>query len=562
MKKHTALVRRIVRRSVSFSLLTAGTLLLSTTGCQDVLQEEVISRIGNDYVSTPAGLNDAVEASYSTLRNWYGTERGNNLTIFGTDTYMNGADGSWKFMNTYTAQFDPTTGILREFWDEMYRGINTTNAVIERAPTVTGLDEAVKKQRLAEAKFLRAHFYFLLTQTFGGVDLTMAEVKAPTKVAKRATEAEMYKAIVTDLEQAIPDLEAKARAAQYGRATRPAAEHLLAKVYLAKATSPAKAADDYAKAETLAASVIKNYGIKLLIDFGKIHEEGNEMNEEVVFACQYTKDPLTNGGGNNAHVFFLMEYDVQPGLQRDTQNGRPFKRYMPTNYTINTVFKDRENDSRYKKTFKDTYFSNRPGSYNTSFDNSKARVTFAQGDTAIYMPGFEMPVAERAKRKYQVLTPSMYNEKLFPSLRKHIDGQRADRTVFEGGRDYIAMRLAETYLIQAEAQIMQGKAADAAATINVIRRRAAFAGKEKAMEIAAADATMDFLREERERELLGEQHRWFDLKRWGILVERVKLHNSQASPNIQAHHVLRTIPQVQIDRVEGGIASFPQNTGY
>jgi starch-binding outer membrane protein, SusD/RagB family len=156
----------------------------------------------------------------------------------------------------------------------------------------------------------------------------------------------------------------------------------------------------------------------------------------------------------------------------------------------------------------------------------------------------------------------MYTLALFPSLRKHIDGRRADRTVFEGGRDYIAFRLAETYLMLAEAQIRQGKAADAAANINIIRRRAAWPGKQKEMEITAAQATMDFIMEERERELIGEQRRWFDLKRWGNLVERVKAHNPQAAPNIKDFHVLRPIPQVQIDRVEGGASAFPQNPGY
>jgi starch-binding outer membrane protein, SusD/RagB family len=81
-----------------------------------------------------------------------------------------------------------------------------------------------------------------------------------------------------------------------------------------------------------------------------------------------------------------MEYDVQAGMRRDTQNGRPFKRYRMTPYAINTVFGDRVNDSRYKDSFIDVYYSNRPGTFNTSFDLSKPSVTFALGDTAIYIP--------------------------------------------------------------------------------------------------------------------------------------------------------------------------------
>jgi hypothetical protein len=62
--------------------------------------------------------------------------------------------------------------------------------------------------------------------------------------------------------------------------------------------------------------------------------------------------------------------------------------------------------------------------------------------------------------------------------------------------------------------------------------------------------------------LIGEQFRWLDLKRWGLLIDRVKLYNAQGGPNIQPFHALRPIPQNQIDRAEGGADGFPQNPGY
>ncbi|MBN7800950.1 RagB/SusD family nutrient uptake outer membrane protein [Algoriphagus aestuariicola] len=551
------------------SWLRTGSLALALAlpfSCQDALQEDVISQIGNDYMNTPKGLDDAVNAAYTSLRAWYGTERGHNMTEFGTDIYTNGADGSWKFMNTYTNDFDSQNGHVRELWDELYRGINTCNAVIDRSVNVTGLNEATKKQRIAEVKFIRAHHYFLMVQLFGAVDLQLSENLVPNKEVSRAPVSEIYASIIADLEAAIPDLEALKASSQYGRVTRPAAQHLLAKVYMTKATSETAAADDYAKAEPLLNSVINDYGFSLMPNFAQVHQFGNERNDEVIWAIQYTRDPLTNGGGNNSHVFFLMEYDVQPGMRRDVQNGRPFKRYRMTNYAINTVFGDRVNDSRYKASFKDTYYSNNlgtnNGTFNTSFDNSKPTVTFALGDTAMFIPGYEMPLEERAKKPYQVLVPSRYDERLFPALTKHMDPGRADLTQFEGGRDFIAMRLAETYLLLAEVQLKLGKTAEATETINVVRRRAAFPGKEAAMEITADQMTMDFLMEERARELIGEQFRWLDLKRWGVLVERVKLHNEQAAPNIKDYHVLRPIPQNQIDRTQGGASAFPQNPGY
>jgi hypothetical protein len=425
---------------------------------------------------------------------------------------------------------------------------------------VEGISSAVVANRVAEAKAIRAHYYFLLTQTFGGVDLRLTETNAPTKIATRASIAEMYAAIIKDLREAIPDLENRTNSVDYGRITKPVAEHMLAKVYLTKATSEAAAADDYANAESLAKNVINNYDFRLLNDFANVFRQGNEKNSEVIWSTQFTSDPLTNGSGNRSHLFFLMEYDNQPGMQRDTENGRPWKRYRPTIYTLNTLFADRENDSRYLKTFKDTFLSNKPGTYTTNFDKSKASVTYAAGDTAIYLPGFEMPAAERATRPYQVLTPSMYTDKLYPTLTKHLDNGRTDRTDPRGVRDFFIYRLADTYLILAEAQLQQGKAAEATQSINVIRRRAAFAGKNN--EITQSQMTMEFLMEERERELLGEMGRWYDLKRWGKLVENVRKHNPDGGPNIQDYHTLRPIPQTQIDRTEGGNVSFPQNPGY
>ena len=566
-----------IQLTKSVRVLSILALLLVGQSCKDVLEEKVISSIGNDYVNTPKGFEDASKAAYAPLRSFYATQQGLTMTEYGTDLYATGADGGYKGFHFYDTQLNSFVDFLQNVWEELYRGINTCNSVIERAPAAT-VPDAVKKLRVAEMKFLRAHYYFILVQQWGGVDLRLTETLAPTKQTSRASEAEIYNAIIADLEAAIPDLDPKIRSAEYGRATKAAAEHLLARVYLTRASSTFKGADDYAKAATYAQGVIANYGFKLLPDFASVFAQGaGEVNDEVIFAVQYTSDPLTNAssppvansggntGGNNLHLFFGMQYDVQAGLQRDIANGRPFKRLRPTAHAIETVFKDRVNDSRYKKTFKDTWLSNAPGTYNTSFDKSKEKVTFKAGDTAIFIPGYEMPLAERAAKPYQVLVPSAYNEALFPTLQKFFDPLRPDRTYEPGSRDFLAFRLAETYLILAEAQLKLGKTQEATDAINMVRRRAAFPGKATAMEITPAAMDMEMIYQERGRELMGEQIRWMDLKRWGVLVERVKAFNPQAAPNIRDIHNVRPIPQTQIDRTEkaaDGSPGFAQNPGY
>lgn len=547
-----------------FAIFLAAGMLLGTQSCKDLLEEVPVSQVGIQYLNTPNGFESIVRGAYSSLRDYYGTEDAMTLTVFGTDTYTMGADGSFKFVNQYTSQIDGRLGVTNNIWNNFYRAINTMNVAIDAADGIAGLDPNIKKRRIAEMKFLRAHHYFILVQMFGPISLLTKGNLVPNKEYTRAPVKDVYAQIVADLEAAITDLGTPT--SDYGRATKGAAEHLLARVYLTKGTDKeAKAADDFTKAFTYANNVIKNYTYKLLPDFASVFAQGGgEINDEVIFATQYTSDPLTNGIGNRTHLYFGMEYDTQAGMQRDVLNGRPFKRFMPTTYMLNTVFDPamRSIDSRYKKTFKDTWLSNRPGTFTNLFDTSKKSLTFAAGDTAIYIPGVEWTEAQRAAKKYQVLTPSMYRANLFPTLQKFFDPLRPDRTYEQGSRDFLMFRLAETYLIAAEALIQQGKAADAVPFINAVRRRAAWPGKEKDIEITAAQATMDFIMDERERELAGEMLRWFDLKRWGNLVERVKKYNPDGAPNVKDFHVLRPIPQDQIDRTAGGASNYPQNPGY
>ncbi len=114
-------------------------------------------------------------------------------------------------------------------------------------------------------------------------------------------------------------------------------------------------------------------------------------------------------------------------------------------------------------------------------------------------------------------------------------------------------RLAETYLLLAEARIRQNNASGAAEAINVVRKRAG------APDITASQATMDFLLDERIRELVGEELRRLTLVRTGKLVERTRKYNSYSN-KIDEHHALWPIPQTIIDSNTG--ADFPQNTGY
>lgn len=520
---------------------------LGTASCLN-LSEHPITAITDTFYASPQGFADAVSASYEELRNFYAQERGLTVTAFGTDEFTKGADGSHKVINDYTAGLNGDETFFRDSWRGFFRGINTANTVIDRAPTAQVTD-AVRTEAVAEARFLRALYYFDLVRMFGAVPIQLTATMGPTTEANRDDVAKVYDAIVADLQFAeanLPDTQK-----DYGRATRPAAEHLLALVYLTRA-----AAGDMAKAADEAKKVINSGLFSLLPKYSDLWTFGNEKNSEIIWSVQFTGDPLTTGPGNSSHLYYLMAYELFPGMQRDLANGRAFKRFRPTNWLLNLW--DRTKDSRYDDSFTTVYYANNAASIPKNPDGS---LKFQVGDTAIWMPGVEITAAERASHPYTILTPSQYTDAAFPSFnKKFIDPFRLTVNDVRGSRDWYVMRLAETYLIAAEALMRDGKPDEALPYVNKVRERAAKQGVAKtAMDVTVADLGLDFILDERSRELAGEGMRWFDLVRTGKLVDRVKLYNTAAASNIQSFHVLRPIPNEQITLTSN---AFPQNPGY
>lgn len=552
--------------------------------CEDFLAEDLISDVSaSTYYTTAAGFEDAVKATYSEMKPFFGPERGFTMTIFGTDVHMNGADGSHKAINRYDGGLNPAQDFITATWRDFYRGINQANAVINRAEGLTDIDADLKTQRIAEVRFLRAFYYFILTETYGDIHLSLEETEGVETTANRTSQAEIYnQAIIPDLEAAIaalPDLQG-----DKGRATRPAAQFLLGKALLTRSYRSFGSTADAAAAEVLFNSVISDYGFTLASDYRELFGLNGRDEAEFISTCedlpehiflvQNSKSQVDEGidlEGHRGHLYFLFEYDVRPGMTRDIANGRPWKRFQPTPFSLSLW--DRTIDRRYDDTYKKVWYSNNAASIptwtqeeaNAGYVSSSLvdQPKYQVGDTAVYYPGpgqdAAWPADRKARTRYLVITSDDYTEKLFPSLNKWIDDTRPDRQKTEGQRDFYLMRLGEAYLLRAEARFQQGDLIGAAEDINVIRTRAAWPGKEVDMQITAADVDIDFILDERARELDGEGQRWWDLVRTGKLVERVRLHNPQAAPNIQDYHIYRPIPQDQIDRTEGGYA---QNAGY
>lgn len=583
---------------------------LSTQSCQNFLDEELVSDVSaGSYYTTAAGLEDAVDATYSFLREIYSNERAYSLTIFGTDTHTNGADGGWKSFNYYDNNLNSGAGILLEQWTFLYQGINQANSVLNRSEAVVDMDPAVKVIREAEVRFLRAFYYFYLVRTWGDVHFSIEETIGAQVTANKTDQSVIYAdGIIPDLEFAIANL--PDAQSNYGRATKPAAQFLLAQAYLTRGYQPFGGASDFANAEALLSSVIDDYNFALVASHKELWNQDKQLNSEVIWAIQYSTDLILNGGdtgvGNRGHLYFGMEYDVQPGMIRDIANGRPFKRFRPTDYMIDVWASARENDQRYEDTYKHVWYSNdnrssgngiplwkqvhvdkgarkADGSIVTAADIGKRR--FEVGDTALYIPGPGQDAKwlgdEKLKVRYTVITrqkasypastlptsdpnyypsdPYFYNERLFPTIAKFFDPRRPTIQWERGSRDWFVMRLADAYLLRAEARFHLNMLQEAADDINVVRTRAAKPGKVAEMQITAGDVTLDRILLERALELDAEQIRWFDLARTGKLVDYVRARNPLGAANIQPHHIVRPIPQGQIDRTLGG---YPQNCGY
>lgn len=559
-------------------LLVAALLAFTSQSCDKFLEEELVSDVSAAaYYTTAAGLEDAVDASYHWLKWVHSNERAYSLTIFGTDTYTNGADGGHKSFNYYDNGLNSSSGQITEMWQYLYRGINQCNAVLNRSQLITDMDPALLEVRRAEVRFLRAYYYFLLVQQFGSVHLSLEETEGAQTEANKTPESEIYsQAIIPDLEFAIATL--PATQSDYGRATKGAAEFMLGKALLTRGWRSYGSASDFTQANELFTNVIEDYDYQLLPSVDQLWDMDNERNSEIIFTVQYHTDPILNGGeGNRGHLYFLMEYDIRPGMVRDIANGRPFKRFRLTQYMIDVWGQDRDIDSRYDLTYKHAWISNNAGNIPTwtaenvaagakNADGSPAvagEPKWALGDTAIFIPGpgkdAEWTAERKLQTRYAVYTTDQYTERIFAHTNKFIDDRRPSIQWEPGSRDWFIARLADAYISRAEARFKLNDLAGAAADLNVVRARAAWPGKEADMMITDADVTLDFILEERAKEFDAEQCRWYDLVRTNTLVERVRLYNPDAADNIQEYHVRRPIPQTQLDRTLGG---YEQNCGY
>lgn len=591
-------------------------LLLFMAGCSDKkLEENPYTVFTADYFKTTTGFDNGVNALYSGLRFLYGPDANVGLTSCGADEFSSGEQPrvgnglDVLTLNNYT--LDAAHGSIQTPWNRSFSIVNQATGLIQFIDDVP-LTPTQKSNYLAQIRFMRGLVYLNLVQMYGAVPLDLGAGDLvfndkPFQGFNRKDTvvllAKNYDAIIADLTYASANLPSQRPATAF-RLQKSTAFHFLAKAHIHRAYSSARKTDDFAKAYTAAMEVINNqatYGTALQTFYSDVFRPRNDYNSEILFSVERIPgnfianeiaDPTGIGGntkGVDAPNFFCNDYTsvrsplntsgTQPVSTRTVLYGRPIRRVAPTNYTVNIAFADKVNDSRYEGTFRQVYLASTTGGGFTA-DVDTGFVMALSNRIADSLNGIS-PAGPRLK-PYRVIAPREFylsggsidptlTRNMAPNISKYEDPDKIQANN-QGTRPFVVARLAETYLLAAEAAWATGNSTEAMNLINVLKRRAV---NRPGLSVAQQDArynniritnpatiTLDFILDERTREMCGECTRWPDLAVRNKLVERVILYNADGAANVRPFHRLRPIPIGQLNNtVDPNVAQY-QNPGY
>jgi starch-binding outer membrane protein, SusD/RagB family len=515
------------------TLLSIILIAAANNSCsKDFLDEELKTQRNTDYFKTPEGITDLSDALYNHYRIFFmSREQAVSTNQCGTDEFIIGGDQAQQTWNDYNSNLGsivpdvPTSNVTKtyEIWDMMYKAISDANILLASVDEVI-TDADKNKLYKAEASFLRAFSYFRLVQQYGPVVLKLTPSSGVERYFVRATKEECVNQIITDFRTAYDGL--PVTEALEGKLYKDVAAHFLAKALLYRCSeinndwNSAYKTADLAEIIILTDEVIAHH--PLATNFSDIFaytgsDGANEKLPEVIFAAQFssTTTIANDGNGNYLHLLYLSVYQTLTGFVRDIAGGREYQRCRTNEYAYDLF--DLQNDSRFWKSFKTKANLNNVSNLaqlNGTDPNTSTNVTYAREDLGlIYIINqagdtrFSDPAAPGGTPKVKSThtgvyynnpvtgkpTPHTYprylangsgylklaaNVSRYPSLSKWLDGSRTAVAATAGRRDGILARVAETYLIKAEALIRQTKYSEAITVMNIVRARAQFKGGE------------------------------------------------------------------------------------
>ncbi|MDD6111836.1 MAG: RagB/SusD family nutrient uptake outer membrane protein [Prevotella sp.] len=597
-----------MKKYILYTLLSAATFTTtaSLVSCDEdkFLEEKPLDFMGGDNsYSTAADFDAAVNGLYNLVRQEFycGSYGIMNSYLLRTDLAIQ-ADPP---MSNLAEILNPTADLPKWHWENLYKLVAQANTVLTRVQNSSMTDD-LKRLYEAKGKLFRAMAYRTLCYYYGGVPLVLEEVSAPKTDYTRASKEETLAQAIEDAKYAaenLPDISA----VKDGEISAPAAQVLLAELYLAAGNNQA-AAD-------AASKVIANPALALMKErFGsRAAEEGDVYwdlfrrenqnrasgNTEGIWVVQIEPN-VTGGAGNTGNAFwvngdFWQErwFGIQTGLFRfvskdgtqlspflwpigDYTGGRGIGNYYNTQHYFLTIWGGKDSYD-YKNDIRNSKY-NYPRSYKFNNPDFVAKYGDLFGDEIDIMnlnlpEGWDMLTGEdkpgitsapnalpnRYMGAYQTKCTSPYN---------HPEAQYANKSTWtltgSAGKTYqdqYLFRLPEAYLLRAEAYVKLGQKDKAAQDINVIRRRA------HASDATANQMDMDYILDERLREYGIEEQRQLTLSRTGKMTERVKKYNPYYSAAHSAdgkdyddHYSLFPIPQSFIEANTD--AKIEQNPGY
>jgi len=504
-------------RLLLLTVLAAGML----TGCKRFLDTERQGAYDADNYPYPGGsgpYDQFIFAAYNDLRSFnVHSQSFITATSIRSDDADKGstpADGGANAIDMDNFPVAASNGFCNTLWTGYYSLINKCNTTIKEVNTNTNIvaTDAIKQQTIGEAKFIRAYGYFMLGRLFGRVPLidTVLSNGTSQNNVPQATPAALLAFIESDLQFAAGTLPLNWDVKFVGRATKGAANGLLAKVYLYQ--------QKWQQAMDAASQVINSGQYDLSTTYDKIFREEGENSKESVFEVQATASAaIATANG--------VQYAQIQGIRGSGIWDQGWGWNTPSTYL--------------------------EAAYETGDPRKNRTIMYTSTGTTIYQTiyGENLPVG---------LPNPRYNNKVYtnPSLRASI-GNR-----FGYWMNLRVLRYADVVLMYAEAANEVGGTNNITAArnaLNSIRARARAGNGALLPDVTTTDqATLRAaIRQERRVELAMEHERFFDIVRWGIAQATM---NASGKPNFNgSRDVLLPIPQTQID-LSAGILT--QNPGY
>lgn len=484
--------------------ITCAAILAFFSSCSSILDKEDLSSISEEQVWVDETLTTAfLNALYVSIPSW-------DTTVADASDEATGGGGWIDGTTTPDNMSDTKDSAPTWYWP--YKDIRNCNIFIQNAQNtdLCTIDRDLADRLTYEARFIRAYLYFEMVKRYGGVPLiTVPQELTDDLFVKRTSTKDCFDFIINELKACAEGLPASFSGDNLGRVTKGAAKAFLGRVLLFRASpqfNPSNNAEHWQTAynynkETL--DYLIGQGHALYSDYGKLFLE--EMNQEVIFAIRYenptrthTRDakcrPITfsmnNTGGNHPTQEVIDRFPTVDG-----------KTYTYANWK-----KDGKNDIF-------TLWQNR--------DKRFYATVVYQGVTYF---NTVMELNENAQNDY-AYGKNMGSRTGYYS-KKGIDESISISDCQKSGTDYIDIRLAEVMLNYAEAAVEVGKQGEAFEILKQIRERAGInetssdpelKGKVYGLNPNMNQSEMrEAVHEERFIELLFEQKRMWDLRRWMI----------------------------------------------